>query len=312
MFVSPPLPPSIRPFRSSVKGLSLPPPPVAPEPTATSANPTTSSAAPPRKLNASAGPPPVVKPPSGQGALPTVILLPPPSPPLSPSSPNLAALAALPSPSTLPLGLPPHPTARPDAGSSTNTSASGSSFFPPSPPPDAAHALQHQALPLPLISPFAKALYPLPPLPADVARRNVAAGLTPSGGGPSTTSGRSQSSSRGAGSVSSRKSGSNKQAANSAGTGAGQEGIDLTRWYAQVNANPVWKLVGGARKCLGSDDWAVRCSLVPFLLSAEPVADCPCSARLRSSDRASGAPFPSRHGPDRAAQAGRSLVVPPA
>ena len=206
--------------------------------------PAPSSAVPPKiDFSSSNQPGAVVKPPSGQGALPTLILLPPPSPPLSPSSPNLAALAALPSPSSGSSALPPLPPAP-----AVNASASGSSFFPPSPPPEDVFALQHQSLPLPLVSPFAKSLYPLPPLPADVSRRSAAV--------VASTSGRSNASSRGPGSVSSRKSGGSKQAA--PGAAGGQEGVDLTRWYAQVNANPVWKLVGAARKCLGSDDWAVR------------------------------------------------------
>lgn len=147
--------------------------------------------------------------------------------------------SALPTSIVLPPASPPHSPSHPDIPVDMTTLTEGSTFFPPSPPPDDIFPSRDaQHLLLPLVTPFARSLYPLPPLPAD-ARRPVLKGASSKAGSVSSKKGRVQA--------------------------PVQEGVDLTRWFAQVQANPVSKLMGTARKCLGSDDWATAHQELRFL-----------------------------------------------
>lgn len=115
---------------------------------------------------------------------------------------------------------------------STRPEAKGLPNQPPTPPLSPPH------LPLPLVSSYARSLYPIPPLPVDEARKAA---------------------------LKQRRKGANPSAAgSSSGTTAGTTGgivvsapADLFKWQATVNANPLSALVKGAKKCLGTSDWEV-------------------------------------------------------
>lgn len=48
--------------------------------------------------------------------------------------------------------------------------------------------------------------------------------------------------------------------------------LGLSRWAATLSANPVWKKVSRASKCLNSRDWAVRNSLSSFIMMTDDLS----------------------------------------
>lgn len=48
--------------------------------------------------------------------------------------------------------------------------------------------------------------------------------------------------------------------------------LGLNRWAATLSANPVWKKVSRASKCLNSRDWAVRHSLSSFIMMTDDLS----------------------------------------
>ena len=105
------------------------------------------------------------------------------------------------------------------------TSASEQQFDPPL-------ETRFPRIPLPLVSSYARSLYPIPTLPADAAKKAASKA---------------------------RKKGSSSASAmgGSNGAGAPLPPADLYKWAATVHANPLSVMVRSAKKCLGSTEWEV-------------------------------------------------------
>ena len=99
-------------------------------------------------------------------------------------------------------------------------------------------------IPLPLVSTYARTLYPLPTLPADAAKKAA---------------------------NKARKKGSSSASAmggpNGNGVGVPQPPADLYKWAATVHANPLSGMLRLAKKCLGSADWEVSALVLQLIQS---------------------------------------------